>query len=259
MQNRADRRKYHYIYKITRDDGFYYIGMHSTDDLDDGYFGSGTKILRSVKRHGRERHIKEIVEFLPTRHELRLREEQLVSSTTLADPLCMNIAPGGQKVWVDHPHSELVVETIRKKLRALWADEDRRKRVAEKVASWWTQERREQQSALKKQHNAEPSTIERIAVATKKALSSPNVVQKMSSSKRRNWEDLQYRSTQIASQNRGKQTIQYAEAQRAAKIGERNPNFGTRWIHSPTMQKSTRIMKTEEVPEGWIVGRRIYK
>lgn len=40
MQNRSDRRKHHYIYKITRDDGFYYIGMHSTDDLDDGYFGT---------------------------------------------------------------------------------------------------------------------------------------------------------------------------------------------------------------------------
>lgn len=39
---RAIFRKYHYIYKITRNqDGKFYVGMHSTDDLDDGYFGSG--------------------------------------------------------------------------------------------------------------------------------------------------------------------------------------------------------------------------
>lgn len=37
----AVRRKYHFIYKITRlDNNRYYIGMHSTDNLDDGYFGS---------------------------------------------------------------------------------------------------------------------------------------------------------------------------------------------------------------------------
>ncbi len=47
----AERRKFHYIYKITRIDGSgkYYIGMHSTDDLEDGYlvvdsfFGSPSK------------------------------------------------------------------------------------------------------------------------------------------------------------------------------------------------------------------------
>lgn len=92
---RADKRKFHYIYKITRDDGRYYIGMHSTDNLDDGYFGSGKRITRSIKKHGRERHRKEILEFLPSRFELREREAQLVNEELISDPMCMNIAPGG--------------------------------------------------------------------------------------------------------------------------------------------------------------------
>ena len=92
---RADKRKYHYIYKITRDDGRYYIGMHSTDDLDDGYFGSGKRITRSIKKHGKERHKKEILEFLPSRVILKDREKQLITEEIRADPLCMNIAPGG--------------------------------------------------------------------------------------------------------------------------------------------------------------------
>ena len=46
---RGDKRKYHYIYKVTRDDGKYYIGMHSTNELEDGYFGSGKLITRSKK------------------------------------------------------------------------------------------------------------------------------------------------------------------------------------------------------------------
>lgn len=94
----AVRRKFHYIYKITRTDGSgkYYIGMHSTDDLDDDYFGSGTILSRSIKKHGKEKHIKEILEHLPTREALKLREKELVNEELLGDKKCMNLKPGGE-------------------------------------------------------------------------------------------------------------------------------------------------------------------
>lgn len=260
MQNRADRRKFHYIYKITRDDGYYYIGMHSTDDLDDGYFGSGTKIIRSIKRHGRDRHQKEIIEFLPSRSELRLREEELVNAFTLADPMCMNIAPGGQKVWVDHPRSELIIETISKKLKETWSDsEKRRKASATAIAQWSDPEKRKAQSMLKQEQHRNVQVILNISEATKVALAAPEVKLRMSSAKIANWQDPEYRKRQISAVHAVQLSEAYKEKQRAAKLGNRNPNFGTRWIHNPTMKKSTRIMKTEELPEGWLEGRRIYR
>jgi len=103
MARRADQRAYHYIYKITRTDGSgkYYIGMHSTDDLDDGYFGSGKYITASIKKHGRANHTKEILEFLPTRDAVKLREKELVTKELLGDKFCMNLKPGGEGGW-DH-------------------------------------------------------------------------------------------------------------------------------------------------------------
>lgn len=101
---RADKRKYHYIYKITRDDGRYYIGMHSTDNLEDGYFGSGKRITRSIKKHGVNKHKKQILEFLPTRIALREREKQIITEEMRNDIQCMNIAPGGGGGFIDEHH-----------------------------------------------------------------------------------------------------------------------------------------------------------
>ena len=94
---RADQRKFHYIYKITRTDGSgkYYIGMHSTDDLEDGYFGSGILLWKSIKKHGKEKHVKEIIEYLSSRAELRAREREIVNEELLSDKKCMNLKPGG--------------------------------------------------------------------------------------------------------------------------------------------------------------------
>lgn len=104
---RADRRKFHYIYKITRDDGKYYIGMHSTDNLDDGYFGSGKLITRSIKKHGLERHSKEILEFVNSRNELKMREQELVTEEIIGDKFCMNLKLGGTGGWIFHSEQQL--------------------------------------------------------------------------------------------------------------------------------------------------------
>lgn len=69
--------------------------MHSTDKLDDGYIGSGQVLWRSIKKYGKEQHKCEVLEHLPDRKALSLREEQILSTELRSEPLCMNIAPGG--------------------------------------------------------------------------------------------------------------------------------------------------------------------
>jgi len=90
-------RKYHYIYKTTCSvTGKYYIGMHSTDDLDDGYIGSGKRLWFSINYHGKENHTKEILEFCENRAELKEREREIVNEQLLEEDLCMNLIVGGE-------------------------------------------------------------------------------------------------------------------------------------------------------------------
>ena len=88
--------KFHYIYKttcnVTRK---YYIGMHSTSNLEDGYMGSGKRLRRSLIKHGRDNHTVEILEWFPDRNSLSIRESEIVNEQLLQDPLNINLQIGG--------------------------------------------------------------------------------------------------------------------------------------------------------------------
>lgn len=86
----------HYIYKTTcLVTGRYYIGMHSTTKLGDGYMGSGRRLRCSIRKYGVENHIKEILEFLPNREALIERENEIVTNELIQDKNCMNLRAGG--------------------------------------------------------------------------------------------------------------------------------------------------------------------
>lgn len=99
------QKKYHVIYKTTcKVNNKYYVGMHSTNNLDDGYLGSGKYLWNSIKKHGKENFEFEILEFFDNRKDLRKREETLVNEDLLQDPLCMNLKTGGDGGFVNEAH-----------------------------------------------------------------------------------------------------------------------------------------------------------
>ena len=61
---------YHYFYKIINKlNNHYYYGIHSTDNLNDGYMGSGRNLRRAINKYGIENFEKEIIKFFDTREE----------------------------------------------------------------------------------------------------------------------------------------------------------------------------------------------
>lgn len=90
-------KKYNFIYKTTNLINYkFYIGMHSTNNMNDTYIGSGTFLKRSIKKYGVENFKFEILEFVETREELKKREKELINEELLKDPFCMNIKLGGE-------------------------------------------------------------------------------------------------------------------------------------------------------------------
>lgn len=77
----------HFIYKTTHKNGKYYIGRHSTDNVDDGYIGSG-KWPRSIK--DKSSLTREILEYADDIETLKILEGQYLASH-YGNPDCMNM------------------------------------------------------------------------------------------------------------------------------------------------------------------------
>jgi hypothetical protein len=62
---------YYIVYKITNlINEKYYIGCHQTDNLDDGYFGSGVYLKRAINKYGVDNFHKEILFFCQNEEEM---------------------------------------------------------------------------------------------------------------------------------------------------------------------------------------------
>ena len=92
----GDDNRFHYIYKmINTINGKYYIGLHSTKDLNDGYCGSGQALMKAYKKHGYEPFVKLVLSFHNNMIELEQAEAGIVTEEVINDPNCYNINCGG--------------------------------------------------------------------------------------------------------------------------------------------------------------------
>ena len=92
--------KYHYFYKITNllNNHFYY-GVHNTDDLNDGYMGSGTRLALAYQKYGIENFQKEIIKYFDTAKEAFQYEADVVNESLVDNDNCYNLVNGGREGW----------------------------------------------------------------------------------------------------------------------------------------------------------------
>ena len=113
-------KMYYYIYQTrNKTNNKIYVGAHKTQDLDDGYMGSGKLLRRAIKKYGKESFEKTIIEFFDAMEEMYLAEAELVNGEFVNRSDTYNMKCGGVGGF-DHINSNKEEYTVRHKK---WWDE----------------------------------------------------------------------------------------------------------------------------------------
>ena len=91
--------EFHYFYKITNNlNGKFYYGIHSTNNLDDGYMGSGVLLHKAYEKYGVENFTKKIIRIFSTREECSDYESKIITEGLVRDKMCYNLTKGGDSI-----------------------------------------------------------------------------------------------------------------------------------------------------------------
>jgi hypothetical protein len=217
------------IYKITnRVNGKYYIGKHQTEDLNDGYFGSGKLLKRAIAKHGKDNFTKEILFVFDTESEMNAKEAELV----VVSEDTYNLCNGGNGGW-GYINSASFQDQNKEKLKEI----RKRGRVAADLA-------------LEKKYGPNWRSI----------ISNMSTGSQVFKEKYQN--DAAFKDTILAASAKGLVAAQ-STAARKKRIdslraichnqGEKNPNFGKIWVNNGSTNKM--IKKVDKLPDGWYKGK----
>lgn len=106
------------IYKTTNlINSHFYIGKHQCESLNDGYIGSGKRLLQAIKKYGRKNFVREVLFIFDNESEMNLKEKELVTEDLVNDPSCYNMTLGGEggPIFLGRHHSEETKQLLREK------------------------------------------------------------------------------------------------------------------------------------------------
>lgn len=87
---------FYYLYEVRNNlDGKIYVGVHKTEDMNDGYMGSGKVIRSAIKKHGIGNFSKVILETFTTSDAMYAKEAEIVTEDFLSRSDTYNVRKGG--------------------------------------------------------------------------------------------------------------------------------------------------------------------
>lgn len=210
-----------YLYKITNTvNDKIYIGIHKTEDINDGYMGSGKVIKAAIKKYGLENFSKEILEFFDTYEAALEREKEIVTDEFLLREDVYNLRRGGTGGFDYINREGLSIRNIDKNntLERSKLANKRKDELSKMNSEWRTSYNKKMSISMKEFYKDKPGYFSgrKHSVETK---------QKQSNS------------------HKGKTS------------GILNSQYGTMWITNGTENK--KVQKNSPIPEGWEKGRKI--
>lgn len=212
-------KKYHYLYKTTcLVTGRWYIGMHSTSNLEDGYMGSGKRLRYSIRKYGKENHHKEVLEFFETRELLIEAEIKSITPEMIIDKNCMNLKEGGYGgggFWSEEHMIKCSKGGVNARTLKMKNDEEFRNKI---------------QGLCRK-------NIE-------KARKSGKAILKGDKNPYQNW---------AGKKHSDETKLKMSKSKKVTSKGESNSQYSSMWITNEVDNK--KISKSEVIPNGWRKGR----
>ena len=212
---------FYYLYEIRNNlNGKIYVGVHKTKNLDDGYMGSGKVIKRAIEKHGISNFTKVILETFENAEAMYAREKEIVTVDFLAREDVYNLRRGGFGGF-DHLNTTGKNRHFGNTYTSHLLNGRQRKQKMIEAGTW-------------NAHLIKRSQIQKQLYATGRKISS-------------------FTTNNPLKTPEGKAKHKQALAKIGHSQGEKNSQFGTRWITNNVENK--KITRDSIVPDGWRLGR----
>ena len=88
---------FYILYRTTNKiNGKFYIGVHQTNDINDGYIGSGKLLKAAVLKYGIENFERAVLQIFKRKIDAYQKERELVTENLVKDKNCYNVKEGGR-------------------------------------------------------------------------------------------------------------------------------------------------------------------
>ncbi len=215
--------KYYTVYKITNiDSNKVYIGVHKTSDLNDNYMGSGNMIKCAINKHGVDKFKKEYIAIFDNPEQMYNLESELVTEDFIKRNDTYNMKIGGSGGW-DFCNTN-------------------NKRVD-----------------ISEQFKRNPIIKDKSLLNANKRLSELRLDESWKSKVSRK-QSLSAKGNQrfLGKTHTDETKKRMSLSHEGKQDGEKNSQFGTRWICNVELKQNKKISKDDEIPSGWLLGRNLW-
>lgn len=271
-------RKYNFVYKITNlINDKTYIGVHRTDNLNDGYLGSGKLIQRSINKYGKENFKKDILNFFDTYLEALNYEKELVNINFINLDNNYNLKTGGYGSSFISEETKRIISQIQKenwknpeyreKMLKHFRLPERCKKISDKIKDYIKNNNEEFKDRMDK-INHDPEKIKKTAEKHTGMKRSEETKKRQSISKK-----IFIEKNGTEAFGKGLTYIHNIETKERKRANKNDPipngwakgmgpqskpkieRGSTIYIYNKELMLEKRHLKNIEIPEGWNKGR----
>ena len=255
-----ETKKFYIIYQITNlVNNKIYIGSHTTNNLNDHYWGSGNLIRKAIKKYGLKNFKKEILFTFTNKQEMLDKELELVNEEFVQREDTYNLIVGGSFNISGH----IVVKDKDNNTFLVKLDDPR----------YLSGELIHINKGIFTAKDIDGNTFS-ISIDNPRYLSGElvNVMKNLITVKDKNGKcfavdknDPRYLSGELVGITKGYKLSQnhkerIGKANSIKQKGEKNSHYGTCWIYNETLKQNKNIKKEEldlYLEHGWFKGRKI--